>query len=170
MSPPPSIFLSALGTTKGKAGSFEAQYAIDHDLNVALAKAAKERGTNVYVLISSAGASTASRIPYMRMKGEIEEDVKNIGFKYTVILRPGFLVGVREDSRLAESILGGMARAMGMVSKQWLTDWWAQDAHVVANAAIAAGLQCLEGKHGEGVWLLDQSDIIRLGRTEWKGV
>ncbi|OCL05019.1 hypothetical protein AOQ84DRAFT_246816, partial [Glonium stellatum] len=40
----PQLFLSALGTTRGAAGGFAAQRAIDHDLNVSLATAAKAGG------------------------------------------------------------------------------------------------------------------------------
>ncbi len=46
-------------------------------------------------------------------------------------------------------------------------DFWAQDAEVVGKAAVNAALQALEGDRPK-VWLLGQSDIVRLGRTEWK--
>lgn len=52
-SPTPSIFFSALGTTRAAAGSVEAQRAIDYDLNLALAKAAKEVGVKTYGTLSS---------------------------------------------------------------------------------------------------------------------
>lgn len=168
MSPPPSVFLSALGTTKAAAGSFEAQRKIDYDLNLSLAKAAKESGVQVYVLISSDASSTKSLVPYSRMKAELEEAVKAIGFSYSVILKPGLLLGTRQDSRPAEAMARKIAAGLGSISKS-LTDFWAQDVDVVGRAAVAAGLQCAEGKREEGVWVLSQSEIVRLGRTEWKG-
>ena len=106
--------------------------------------------------------------PYSKMKAELEEAVKELGFPYTVIVKPGLLVGVRQESRPAEAILANIARAMGAISKPGLKDWWAQDADVVGRAAVAAGMQCLEGKREEGVWLVGQSDILRLGKTDWK--
>lgn len=42
------------------------------------------------------------------------------------------------------------------------------DDHVIAKAAVNAGLQCLNGEFKEAVWELGQADIVRLGRTEWK--
>ncbi|KAI7519824.1 hypothetical protein KC316_g20021, partial [Hortaea werneckii] len=58
------LFISALGTTRGNAGGFENQRKIDYDLNLALAKAAKEAGTKHYVLISSGGANPNSPFGY----------------------------------------------------------------------------------------------------------
>lgn len=164
LSPSPNIFLSALGTTKAQAGSVAAQRAIDYDLNLALARAAKDAGVPVYVLISSAGVSTTSPFPYSKMKAELEEAVKALNFKHTVIVKPGLLLGKRQDSRPAEAIVRGIAGCMGSLSKAWLTEWWAQDVDVIGRASVNAGLQCLEGKREEGVWVLSQPDIVRLGK------
>jgi len=162
-----SILFSGLGTTRGQAGSVAGQRKIDLDLNIALAKAAKEAGVQTYVLISSGGADVTSRMAYMQMKGELEESVKELGFKHTVILRPGLLVGQREDSRAPEFVLRKIAGLMQTVLGNRGKDFWAQDADVVGKAAVMAGLQCVEGKKEEGVWMVGQGDIVRLGRTEW---
>jgi len=166
MQPTPGIFFSGLGTTKAAAGSIENQRKIDYDLNLSLAKAAKEAGVKVYVLISAASASAKSRIPYSKMKGELEDDVKNLGFESTVIVRPGLIVGERGESRPLEFIvrkIAGLAGAAG----NGLKDGWAQDADVIAKAAISAGLKALEDG-GPKVWAIEQSEIVKLGRTEWK--
>ena len=102
----------------------------------------------------------------MKMKEELEEAVVNIGFPHCVILRPGVLVGERKDSRPPEAMIRGLAKGLGMLSGGRLKDFWAQDADVVARAAVAAGMRCLEGKKEEGVWRVDQSEIIELGRAE----
>jgi uncharacterized protein YbjT (DUF2867 family) len=166
--PSTSIFFSGLGTTRGQAGSVENQRKIDYDLNVALATAAKAAGVDTYVLISTGGASPTSMIPYSKMKGELDEAVKKLGFKHCVILKPALLVGSREDSRPAEFAARSVANALGAISGNKLKDFWAQDADVVGKAAVSAGLQCINGEREEGVWVLNGSDIIRLGRTEWK--
>lgn len=136
---------------------------------MALARAAKEAGVKVYVLISSAGVSKTSIFSYSKMKGELEESVKDIGFPYTVIVKPGLLLGKRTESRPAEAILRGIAQALGFINKTWFTDWWAQDVDTIGNATVVAGVACLEGKRQQGVWEVGMSDIIRMGRTEWKG-
>ncbi len=105
------------------------------------------------------------------MKAELEEDVKSLGFEKTVIVRPGLLVGDRRESRPAEAVMRGVAKVFGGVSAGLLKDWWAQDVDVVGRAAVTAGLRCLDGQgegSKEGVWVLNQADVVRLGRTEWK--
>lgn len=103
-------------------------------------------------------------------KGELEDAVKALGFEKVVIVRPGLLVGARgsHDSRAAESILHKIANLAGGLSGNKLKDFWAQDADVVAKAAVRAGLDCVEGKQNEQVRILAQGDVVRLGRTEWK--
>ncbi|KAK2811190.1 hypothetical protein FQN50_002287 [Emmonsiellopsis sp. PD_5] len=177
--PPAQILFSALATTRANAGGLAAQRALEHDANIALAHAAKDAGAKVYVLISSFGANPDSRIPYVKLKGDIEESVKAIGFERTVIVRPHLIAGQREERRVMEGVVRGLAAVAGWVSKPWLKDWWAQDAEEIAKAAVRAGVREWEelgkgGGDGEGeggrkVVVLEGRDIVRLGRTEWKG-
>lgn len=167
LNPPSSILFSALATTRAAAGGFDKQYKLEHDLNVELAAAAKKAGTKVYVLISSSGASAGSRIAYSKMKGEIEDHIKELGFDQMVILRPGLIAGNREESRMGEAVIRKVAAGLGMISTH-LKDPWAQEAEVIGKAAVSAGLKALNGEAPEKVWVLTGSDIIRLGRTEWK--
>ncbi|EIT73209.1 serine/threonine kinase TIP30/CC3 [Aspergillus oryzae 100-8] len=155
LTPTPSIFFSAFATTRASAGGFENQYKIEHGLNVEMARAARDAGTKVYVLISSAGADKNAYFAYPRMKAEIEEDVKALGFERTVILRPGLIAGQREESRPMEAAI-----------HSGLKDGWAQEADVIARAAVNAGLKALEGDvptGSEKVWVLGGSDIIKYG-------
>lgn len=158
------IFFSGLGTTKAQAGSLEAQRKIDFDLNLELAKAAKEAGVDTYVLISSGSANSQSSFAYVQMKGQLEDDVKALGFKHTVLVRPGLILGGRVDSRPAEFAVQSVAKLFRSVTPK-LTDFWAQDAATIARAAINAGVQCVEGKKEEGVWVLGQAEINALGKA-----
>ncbi|KAL2797962.1 hypothetical protein BJX66DRAFT_296843 [Aspergillus keveii] len=166
LSPTPSIFISSFATTRGAAGGFENQYKIEHDLNVELAKTARDAGTKVYVLISSSGASTTSNFAYTKMKGEIEEDIKALGFERTVILRPGLIAGQREESRPMEAAARFVAGAFGRLHSS-LKDGWAQEADVIGKAAVNTGLKALNGDvpaGSEKVWVLHGSDIIKYGK------
>ncbi|RMJ27195.1 Protein fmp-52, mitochondrial [Aspergillus sp. HF37] len=166
LTPTPSIFISSFATTRGAAGGFDNQYKLEHGLNVEMARAARDAGTKVYVLISSTGANPASGIAYSRMKGEIEEDVKALGFERTVILRPGLIAGVREESRPMEAAARYMAGFAGKLHAG-LKDGWAQDAEVIGRAAVNAGVRALEGnvpQGSEGVWVLYGNEILQVGK------
>jgi len=107
-------------------------------------------------------------VPYSRMKGELDDAVKAMGFEKTVIVKPGLLVGTREDSRPGEFFARKVAGFLGGISGGLLKDSWAQDADVVARAAVKASLDAVEGRQTEAVRVLDRTDIVRLGRTTWK--
>lgn len=95
-------------------------------MSVSQAKAAHASGTQTYVLISSHGANSSSYFPYLKMKGELEDSVKALGFKHVVIVRPGLIVGDRKKPQMAESALGKLAGFMGGISGSKLKDFWAQ--------------------------------------------
>ncbi|CDZ97868.1 Serine/threonine kinase TIP30/CC3 [Phaffia rhodozyma] len=96
------VFASCLGTTREAAGTLENQRKIDYDLNLSLAKKAKEAGVDTYILVSTGMASSKTRFAYLRMKGELEDAVRDLNFKSTYILQPGLLYGQREEKRMAE--------------------------------------------------------------------
>jgi hypothetical protein len=164
LNPPPKIFFSALGTTRSQAGSLAKQRLIDYDLNLSLAQAAKTAGASTYVLISVGMANSKSFNPYLKMKGELEDAVKALGFRNCVILRPGVIIGPRNDLRPPELVLQKIATWAGFISHS-LKDPWAQEAGVIARAAIKAGQECAGGKRQEGAWILEQADIVRMGKV-----
>jgi uncharacterized protein YbjT (DUF2867 family) len=133
------------------------------DLNYDLAKAAKDAGVETYVLISSASASSTGATAYLRFKGELEDKVRALGFRHTVILRPGMIMGDRTEHRPAEAAIRKVAQGLKAVTPA-LTDCWAQDAETIAKAAVNAGWQCAEGKVPAGVWEVKQSEILSLGK------
>ena len=98
---------------------------------------------------------------YPAMKGELEDKVKELGFKYTVIMRPGLIMGTRGESRPAEAAIRGFAGLLKKVSPS-LTNFWGQDAEAIGRAAVVASVQCLEGKREGGVWEVGQAEILRL--------
>ncbi|ESO02200.1 hypothetical protein HELRODRAFT_66168 [Helobdella robusta] len=90
-----------LGTTRAQAGA-EGFYKVDHDYVVKSAKLAKDGGCEEFHLVSSGGANKDSFFLYPKTKGQTEDDVTKIGFKYLYIYRPSVLLCDREESRLAE--------------------------------------------------------------------
>jgi len=95
---------SALGTTIKKAGSKEIQYKIDFTYQFDFAKAASENGVKNYYLVSSLGADYKSSNFYLRMKGNLDEKVKQLNFEKIRIFRPSVLVGLRNKKRLMETL------------------------------------------------------------------
>jgi uncharacterized protein YbjT (DUF2867 family) len=135
--------ICALGTTMKKAGSQKSFYRVDHDLPVAFARAARQRGAEAFALVSAIGASSSSRFFYPRTKGQTETDVQSVGFKSLTILRPMIVEGERGEFRLGESIVLRMVQFFGPILPRRLR----------ANPAstIAYGARLMDGVHAGSV-------------------
>lgn len=83
-------------------------------------------------------------------------------FEHIVILKPELLVGDRKDSRPGEYVARSVVSFLGRRNR--LKDSWAQDADVVAAAAVEAGLAALDGQSTKRVTILAQHDIVRMRR------
>jgi uncharacterized protein YbjT (DUF2867 family) len=98
------VLFSALGTTLKQAGSKEKEWEVDYTFNLNFAQRARSNGIRNYVLVSSVGANSKSKLFYTRMKGELDDAVLKSGFEYITILRPSSLTGDRKEKRWAEII------------------------------------------------------------------
>ena len=122
-----------LGTTMAKAGSKEKFFRVDYTYPVALAHATLGLGAKQYLLVSALGAEKNSSIYYNRVKGQVEESVKAMGFRSIHILRPSLLLGRREETRTAEDAAKLLYRIFGFVIPQ---KYKAIEARAVAHAMV----------------------------------
>lgn len=98
------ILFSCLGTTSKTAGSKEKHWHIDYEIPLQFVKTAKRNGILKMVLLSSYGASATSKINYFKMKGRLEEDIKEVNFDQYIIFRPASLQR-RETDRVDEQFI-----------------------------------------------------------------
>jgi uncharacterized protein YbjT (DUF2867 family) len=118
----------ALGTTIKKAGSQDAFRRVDFDFPLAVAKAARAADVPHFLLVSALGASARSKVFYNRVKGELEDAIRELGFPSVTIARPSVLLGDREESRPGEEL----AKKIGwLVPGKW---------RPVEASSVAAGL------------------------------
>ncbi|WP_194774252.1 NAD-dependent epimerase/dehydratase family protein [Pararhodonellum marinum] len=147
----------ALGTTIKKAGSKEAFFKIDHDYVINFAKWAKELGAKKFLYVSSLGADAGSSIFYNQVKGQVEEDLKKIGFDYLGIFQPSILLGDRKESRLGEDIgkvVMRLVTAPGLFKKyKPIYD------HKVAKAMLYQALE----KSSQGVEIISSVEMQAFG-------
>uniref|UniRef100_A0A0B7KHM9 NAD(P)-binding domain-containing protein n=1 Tax=Bionectria ochroleuca TaxID=29856 RepID=A0A0B7KHM9_BIOOC len=143
------------------------QWKIDHDLNVELAKTAKEAGVKTFVFISSAGTRglLSNYVPYSQMKVGVEDAVKGLEFDHSIIVRPGMLLGAREEQRFVEKGAQSIVSGLGLVHKG-LKNALGQDVDVIARATTKAIKLANEGKAPSKHWVLEGADILKLGAEE----
>jgi uncharacterized protein YbjT (DUF2867 family) len=93
-----------LGTTMKKAGSEAAFKRVDYEIPLQIGQMARKAGIRQYLIVTAMGADTKSFFFYNRVKGEIEKDLASLDFPQLVIVRPGLLLGDREENRWGESM------------------------------------------------------------------
>jgi uncharacterized protein YbjT (DUF2867 family) len=98
------IIFCCLGSTKSKTPNLQDYKKIDHDYPLYFAIEGLKNNLSQFHIISSLGANPNSSNFYTKLKGEIEDDLKEINIPSLFIYRPSFLVGKRKEKRLLEKI------------------------------------------------------------------
>lgn len=141
-----------LGTTIKVAGSQPAFYRVDHDHPLRVAQLALRHGARAYALNSALGADPASRVFYSRTKGELERDLRALGYPSLTLVRPGLIGGERHESRPAEQI--------GVRVSQWLRPLLPARYRVVPAERIAHHLLAAALAAAPGVRVLMSEELV----------
>ena len=129
----------ALGTTIKVAGSQAAFRAVDFDAVIAFAQAARLAGVDRFAVVSALGADAGSAVFYNRVKGEMEDALRGLGFGSLTIVRPSLLAGDRaalgQPVRLGERLGLALTAPLGPL---FPAAWRPIHADVVARAMLRA--------------------------------
>jgi len=136
------VLFSTLGTTIKTAKTKENQYKVDFGYQLKFALAAFGNNVPTYVLVSSLGANSYSRVFYSRMKGELEEAVSKLSFKKLIIFQPSILDGKRTENRTGEKIMLAITH---FVTQFMLKKYQPTRVDLLAAKMIAASLDQSQG-------------------------
>ena len=133
------IIFCAVGTTQKKVNGSETDYRkVDFDIPVQLGKIGLEKGVKQFILVSSIGANPSSHNFYLRLKGEVENAVSELGFQSLYILRPSMLLGKRSEYRLGENIGQAVMRSASFLFFGAMKKYYPVQASDVAQAMLEA--------------------------------
>lgn len=131
------VFL-CLGTTMKIAGNKDNFRRVDFDYSFGIAKKAFDSGAKKLYLISSGGADSASKNFYLRVKGELEDSIIDIGFESVNIFRPGFLTGSGGRKRaISEKIFMKLAKFLDLALIGPASKYRSINAEVLAKKMVS---------------------------------
>ncbi|MAD96361.1 MAG: segregation protein B [Flavobacteriaceae bacterium] len=97
------VVFCSIGTTNKKVkGNKDAYRKVDYDITVNAAKFSEAHGCDQFVFVSSLGANSSSNNFYLKLKGQIEDDIQQLNLNSILIFRPSFLMGDRKEFRFGE--------------------------------------------------------------------
>jgi uncharacterized protein YbjT (DUF2867 family) len=144
----------ALGTTIRKAGSQERFRRVDYEYPLQLAQIALRNGARHFSIVSALGASRSSPFFYSRVKGEVEEALRQMDWPSLAILHPSLIAGERTESRPLERL---SERLLGFAPATWRP----VHARDIAGAMIATAL-----REPPGVTVIESREISRVARPD----
>ncbi len=143
--------LCALGTTIRQAGSRTRFRTVDHEYPLAFAKIGRRAGCGHFLVVSALGANPRSRVFYNRVKGELEEALRGLGYPRLTIVRPSLLLGPRAELRLGEEVAKRVTRWLGPLVPRAFKP---VEARAVATALVRAARE-----PGSGVRVIESGEI-----------
>ena len=93
-----------IGTTKQNSPNKKEYQKVELEIPKKIAQIARSNSVNSFIFVSSIYANPKSSGEYVKFKGLVEEELKNLNFSNLGILRPSFLMGDRKENRIGEKI------------------------------------------------------------------
>lgn len=158
----PDTLACAIGTTLQKTGESEEEFrAVDQELVLATARAAREAEVTQWIALSAADANRHLRDDlYLQVKGEVEEALIKMKFGRLDILRPGLLRGARGGSRgLGERLNIAASPILDLLRQGSLSE-----KRSISAREIARGILQLAREKAPGRFIHDNEAIRRAAR------
>jgi len=148
-----------MGTTIKKAKSKDAFRKVDYYYPVKLASLTQKNGATQFMVISSIGANSHSKIFYSKVKGLMENELQKTSFNTIRIFRPSLLLGEREEFRFGEKMGIGLYKMFSWLFTGSLKRYKAIEANVVAQGMLNAAQ--LKDK---GIFVYESDEINRMSK------
>jgi len=138
-------FICCLGTTMKKAKTKQRFKKVDYEYVIKLAQVAKKKGCEHFLVVSAIGVKKNSLFFYNRVKAEMEEELKKMGFKQLDIFQPALLVGRRKDFRLVEKISIWIFKGLNILLIGSFANYSSIHANTVAKSIVKQLFEKREG-------------------------
>ena len=141
-----------IGTTHKDTPDKNEYRRIEYELPVQLAKIAKFNSISNFIYVSSIGANPKASSTYLKNKGQVEEELKKIGFSNLSIIQPSFLVGNRKEFRIVEVLGIPVMKFLSLFFFGGFKKYTPIKVEIVVNAMI----KLASGSNSEQTYLSDR--------------
>ena len=141
-----------IGTTRKDTPNKKEYRRVEYEIPVNIAKIAKSNSVNSFIYVSSLGANSKSNGSYLKNKGQVEEELKKIGFSNLSIIQPSFLVGNRKDFRIVEVLGIPVMKFLSLFFFGGFKKYTPIKVEIVVNAMI----KLASGNNSEQTYLSDR--------------
>lgn len=128
-----------LGTTIKKAGNKVNFKKVDFEFPYRAGVLAKESGVMDFFILTALGANEKSPIFYSKVKGEIENHLREIQFLTLGVVRPSLIIGERTEVRKGERIGQGLMKTINPYLPGPLKKFRGVEAIEVAKILLSLG-------------------------------
>jgi len=142
------VIFCCIGTTQKKVkGDKELYKQIDYDIPINAASIGIAKGFKKFLIVSAIGANENSSNFYVRLKGKIENALKQFHFDSLDIFQPSLLNGNRNETRVLEKMIQGVMDIVSFLFLGPLKKYHAIGADNVAKSMVYAARQNKSGVH-----------------------
>jgi uncharacterized protein YbjT (DUF2867 family) len=143
-----------VGTTMARARTKEKFREADYIFPLALAKLGNQFEAKQFLIVSALGANKGSSFFYNRVKGEMEEEVRQFDFQAIHIFRPSLLLGERTESRPAEDAAKLVYKVFGfLLSPQY---------KAIPAAKVAQAMLDFASREQKGVFMHESRELQKI--------
>ncbi len=154
------VIFCCIGTTSKKVNADNNAYSkIDFDIPVNAAGIGVENNFRKFLIISSVGANAKSKHFYLKLKGNLENALREFAFESISIFRPGQLLGKRNEYRRGEKFFQNATTFLSFFLFGNLKKYHSIKAEDVAKAMLAESK-----KDKKGISILEYIGIKSLIR------
>ncbi len=141
------VIFCCLGSTKAKTPKPADYRKVDYDIPLFFAQQGEANGVQQFHLISSIGAKVGASNAYLKLKGEVENEIKKQHLTGLYIYQPSFLLGKRLENRPIEKIFLNIVAFLEPLFIGSLKKYRGIRATTVAQAMLKTSLIGASGIH-----------------------
>jgi uncharacterized protein YbjT (DUF2867 family) len=139
------IIYSCLGTTKAANPDTDQYRKIDLEYPLKLAEIGVKNGISQFHLVSSLCANHTASNSYLKLKGELEKELKQASILSLHIYQPSLLTGNRKESRTLEKLATSAFKLIDPLLIGPLIKYRSIKAETVAQAMLNQSIKNIQG-------------------------